>query len=150
MMFLARLGEPLSVPFEVLNFSFVFFRRPTRCEGPKIPPLSGFGVLLSRVQAVLTRFKFPDHLSVLLWTFNRLIKIGGSLATPPLPHHSRLSGSSTSLEPSHKLRPHKSAPSFDFAQHKLTWRGDFHPTSPVPCPAHTSRVSLKNSVAGFL
>jgi hypothetical protein len=51
------------VSFEVLNFSFVFFRRITRCEGTKIPPLSGFGVLLSRVQAVLTRFKFPDHLS---------------------------------------------------------------------------------------
>jgi hypothetical protein len=59
------------VSFEVLNFSFVFFRRVTRCEGPKIPPLSGFGVLLSRVQAVLTRFKFPDHFLALLWSFNR-------------------------------------------------------------------------------
>jgi len=49
----------------------MFFRRPTRCEGPKISPLSGFGVLLSRVQAVLTCFKFPYHLSVLLWTFIR-------------------------------------------------------------------------------
>jgi hypothetical protein len=61
----------MSLSFEVLNFSFVFFRSLTRCEGPKISPLSGFGVLLSRVQAVLTCFEFPDHLSVLLWTFNR-------------------------------------------------------------------------------
>jgi len=60
-----------SASFEVLNFSFVFFRRLTRCEGPKIPPLSGLGVLLSRVQAVLTCFEFPDHLSALPWTFNR-------------------------------------------------------------------------------
>ena len=59
------------MPFEVLNLSFVFFRRPTRCEGPKISPLSGFGVLLLRVQAVLTCFEFPDHLEVLLWIFNR-------------------------------------------------------------------------------
>ena len=22
-----------------------------------------------------------------------------------------------------------------------TWRGDFHPTSPVPCPAHTAELS---------
>jgi hypothetical protein len=49
----------------------VFFRSLTRCEGPKISPLSGFGVLLSRVQAVLTCFEFPDHFSVLLWVFNR-------------------------------------------------------------------------------
>jgi hypothetical protein len=61
----------MSLSFEVLNFSFVFFRSLTRCEGPKISPLSGFGVLLSRVQAVLTCFEFPNHLSVLLWVFNR-------------------------------------------------------------------------------
>ncbi|HSQ78454.1 MAG TPA: hypothetical protein VLN91_06145, partial [Nitrospirota bacterium] len=60
-----------SASFEVLNFSFVFFRPLTRCEGPKIPPLSGFRVLRSRVQAVLTCFEFPDHLSALLWTVNR-------------------------------------------------------------------------------
>ena len=44
----------------------MFFRRNTRREGPKIPPLSGFRVLLSRVQAVFACFEFPDHLSVLL------------------------------------------------------------------------------------
>ena len=62
----------MSLSFEVLNFSFVFFRGLTRCKGPKISPLPGFGVLLSRVQAVLTCFEFPDHLSVVLLTFNRL------------------------------------------------------------------------------
>ena len=46
-----------------------------------------------------------------------------------------------SLGPSQRLRPHKSARSFDIAQDKLTWRGDFHPTSPVPCPAHTLEFS---------
>ena len=59
------------MPFEVLNFSFVLLRRPARCEGPKISPLSGLGVLLSRVQAVLACFEFPDHLSVLLCAFSR-------------------------------------------------------------------------------
>jgi hypothetical protein len=56
----------------------VFFRRLTRCEGPKIPPLSGFWVLLSRVQAVLARFKFPDHILALLWYFNRRSKAHSS------------------------------------------------------------------------
>jgi hypothetical protein len=45
-----------------------------------------------------------------------------------------------------KLRPHKSARCFDIAQDNLTWRGDLpglsyvegHPTSPMPCPAHTN------------
>jgi hypothetical protein len=27
-----------------------------------------------------------------------------------------------------------------------TWRGDFHPTSSVPCPAHTTRLSRALSV----
>ena len=49
----------------------MLFRRLTRCEGPKIPSLSGIGVLLPRIQAVLTCFEFPDHLSALFWTFNR-------------------------------------------------------------------------------
>ena len=53
-----------SLSLEVLNFSFVFLGRRKRCEGPKIPPLPGLGVLLPRVQPVLTRFEFPDHLSV--------------------------------------------------------------------------------------
>ena len=51
------------VSFEVLNFSFVFFRRLTRCEGPEIFALSGLWDLLPRVQAVLPCFKFPHHLS---------------------------------------------------------------------------------------
>jgi len=61
----------------------------------------------------------------------------GNRTTPLLPHYSRLSGSSTSLEPSHKRRPHKSAPSFDFAQDKLTWCGD------LPRPEHGRRSPHK-------
>src|SRR3990172_4886332 len=34
-----------------------------------------------------------------------------------------------------------------------TWRGDFHPTSPVPCPAHTlpiTRVRFARRVHGLV
>lgn len=50
-----------SVPFEVLDFSFVLCCRLTRGEGPQVSPLAGLGVLLSRVQAVLTCFELSDH-----------------------------------------------------------------------------------------
>ena len=59
------------MPLEVLNLSLVFFRRLTRGEGSEISPLSSLGVQLSRVQAVVSGLEFPDHLAVLLRTFNR-------------------------------------------------------------------------------
>jgi hypothetical protein len=60
------------VPFEILNFSLVLFRRLTRGEGSQISALAGLGVLLSRVQTVITGFEFPDHLLTLLRDFQRL------------------------------------------------------------------------------
>ena len=55
-----------SLPFEVLDFPFVLFRRCTRCEGPEISSFPGFGVPLAGVQAVLACRKFPDHFPALL------------------------------------------------------------------------------------
>jgi hypothetical protein len=62
-----------------------------------------------------------------------------------------------SLGPSQRLRPHKSARSIDIAQDKLTWRGDLldlsdvegHPTSPVPCPAHTTKLTCRGGGETF-
>jgi hypothetical protein len=48
---------------EELHGPFVLFRGRARLEGAKVPSLARFGVLLSRVQAVLAALQFPNHQS---------------------------------------------------------------------------------------
>jgi hypothetical protein len=46
---------------EVLNFALVLLGGCPRLECTQIAALAGFRIDLSRVQAVATRGKFPDH-----------------------------------------------------------------------------------------
>jgi len=54
----------LLVVLKVLHCSFVRLCRASRGERPKIPTFSGLGILFPRVQAILTRFHFSNHLKI--------------------------------------------------------------------------------------
>jgi hypothetical protein len=49
------------MPFEVLDFPLVFFRRSAGFEGAEISTFAGLGILLARVQPEFARLKFCDH-----------------------------------------------------------------------------------------
>jgi hypothetical protein len=52
------------VVLEVLHCFFVRLCRASRGERPKIPPLSGLGILFPRIQAIFTRFHFSNHMKI--------------------------------------------------------------------------------------
>lgn len=55
-------GSPeTSSPLEVLNYALVGFGRLSGRESAEVASPSGFGVLLSRVQAILSRLQFSNH-----------------------------------------------------------------------------------------
>ncbi len=59
-------GRRESVPFKVLNGSFVFLGRSFCFERAQVPSLSRPRVLLLRIQTIAARPKFSDHINFLL------------------------------------------------------------------------------------
>src|SRR5690348_1858496 len=51
----------LSATLEELHRLLVLLRRRSRLERPEVPSLAGLGILLLRVEPVLTGFQLPDH-----------------------------------------------------------------------------------------
>lgn len=49
------------LPFEILHRPLVCFRLLARDEGSQVPALAGLGVLLSRIQPVLSRLQLANH-----------------------------------------------------------------------------------------
>ena len=60
-MWLLRITNQLT-SLEVLHSSFVFFCGCSRIKGPKVFTLAGLRILLPRVEPILSRFKFSNHL----------------------------------------------------------------------------------------
>src|SRR5437879_3444181 len=52
---------PVSVAFEKLYFALVLICSLASLERAEIPPLTGLGILLPGVKAILTGFQFSDH-----------------------------------------------------------------------------------------
>jgi hypothetical protein len=48
-------------PLEILNGALMLFGGRTRAERPQISAFAGLGVHFPGVQAVFTRFQFPNH-----------------------------------------------------------------------------------------
>ena len=46
---------------EILNGFLVRLSRVSCREGPEISTFAGLGIFLTRVQAILSRFQFPNH-----------------------------------------------------------------------------------------
>jgi hypothetical protein len=57
----ADLVDSDSMVLEVLHRFLVFLRCGARLKRAEVSPLSGLRILLPRVQAITTRFKFSDH-----------------------------------------------------------------------------------------
>jgi hypothetical protein len=49
------------MPLEELNFAFVLLRSFPCPERPEIAALTGLGVLLARIQAILSRLELSNH-----------------------------------------------------------------------------------------
>ena len=47
---------------EILHCAFVLFSRVTRVERAEVPALACLWILLARVESILPRFQFSDHL----------------------------------------------------------------------------------------
>ena len=54
-------GTSCSLALKELNFSFMLLGRLPRGESSQIAPLAGFRILLTRIQAVLSRLEFSNH-----------------------------------------------------------------------------------------
>jgi hypothetical protein len=55
----------LTGAFEILNRSFVPFRRQARSERSQIAAFAGFWIFLPRVKTIAAGLKFPNHRSLL-------------------------------------------------------------------------------------
>jgi len=51
----------LTLPFEVLNFFFMFFSSRAGFERAEISSLASLGIFLLRVKSVFARLKFANH-----------------------------------------------------------------------------------------
>ena len=50
-----------SMSFEILDGALVFLRCLPRPERTEIPLLPSLGILMTRIQSILTGFEFPNH-----------------------------------------------------------------------------------------
>jgi hypothetical protein len=76
------------MPLEILHFTFVLLRRRARFEGAEIAATAGLRIKLSRIEPVLARFQFADHLKLLeQWSLWRVTLLENGCAPSPIINH---------------------------------------------------------------